>query len=163
MSEEISIEELPDFPREFLGFRGFKTLNPPQHDALKYLTADIPRNLIVAIPTGSGKTLIGEMGMARAILYEKKKAVYLTPLIALANEKFQDFKPYEEQYRVKVAVRTGEYQSSERDLSKYDVIISTYEKWVLFRCRVKAQAISFRVKQPSTSQFFLEEKASVRS
>ena len=129
MNEEISIEELPEFPREFLRFRGFKTLNPPQYDALKHLVTANPRNLIIAIPTGAGKTLIGEMGIARVVLFEKKKAAYLTPLIALANEKFQDFKPYEEQYRIKVAVRTGEYQSSERDLSRYDVIISTYEKW----------------------------------
>ncbi|MDR3062509.1 MAG: DEAD/DEAH box helicase, partial [Methanobrevibacter sp.] len=49
------------------------------------------KNLLVVSATGSGKTLIGELAGINN-LYKNKKFIYLTPLVALANQKYRDFK-----------------------------------------------------------------------
>jgi len=65
--------------------------------------------------------------MLKSILNEGGKALYLVPLRALANEKYEEFKKYE-QIGVKVAISTGDYDSTDKWLEKYDVIIVTNEK-----------------------------------
>ena len=51
---------------------------------------DAGRSVLVAAPTGSGKTVVGEYAVARA-LAEGRKAFYTTPLKALSNQKYGDF------------------------------------------------------------------------
>ena len=46
--------------------------------------------MVVCAPTGSGKTLIGEYAIYRA-LDQKKRVLYTTPLKALSNQKLRDF------------------------------------------------------------------------
>lgn len=46
--------------------------------------------MVVCAPTGSGKTLIGEYAIYRA-LHQKKRVLYTTPLKALSNQKLRDF------------------------------------------------------------------------
>jgi superfamily II RNA helicase len=48
------------------------------------------KSVIVCAPTGSGKTLIGEYAIYRA-LARGKRVFYTTPLKALSNQKFRDF------------------------------------------------------------------------
>ena len=50
---------------------------------------DADASVLVAAPTGSGKTLIAEYGIARARSL-KKRAFYTTPIKALSNQKFRD-------------------------------------------------------------------------
>ncbi|MFI5042075.1 MAG: DEAD/DEAH box helicase, partial [Acidimicrobiales bacterium] len=50
---------------------------------------DAGRSVLVAAPTGSGKTVVGEYAVERA-LEEGNKAFYTTPLKALSNQKFGD-------------------------------------------------------------------------
>jgi ATP-dependent RNA helicase HelY len=59
-----------------------------QLDALDAL--DAGRSVLVAAPTGSGKTIVAEYAIARA-LAEGAKAFYTTPLKALSNQKYGDF------------------------------------------------------------------------
>ncbi|MFN2589146.1 MAG: DEAD/DEAH box helicase [Actinomycetota bacterium] len=47
-------------------------------------------SVLVAAPTGSGKTVVAEFGIERA-LSRRRKAFYTTPLKALSNQKFGDF------------------------------------------------------------------------
>ena len=47
-------------------------------------------SVLVAAPTGSGKTLIAEYAVAKA-LHERRRAFYTTPLKALSNQKYSDF------------------------------------------------------------------------
>jgi len=47
-------------------------------------------SVLVAAPTGSGKTVVAEFGLEQA-LSRRGKAFYTTPLKALSNQKFADF------------------------------------------------------------------------
>ena len=61
-------------------------------------------NLLVVSATGSGKTLVGELaGIPKAL--NGKKFLFLTPLVALANQKYRDFKKRYEPLGLKVANR----------------------------------------------------------
>src|SRR5438093_9772794 len=51
---------------------------------------DAGRSVLVAAPTGSGKTVVAEYAVARS-LAEGRKAFYTTPLKALSNQKYHDF------------------------------------------------------------------------
>jgi ATP-dependent RNA helicase HelY len=71
----------------FESSRGFP-LDPFQCQALDAL--DAGQSVLVAAPTGSGKTVVAEYAIERA-LAEGRKAFYTTPLKALSNQKFGDF------------------------------------------------------------------------
>jgi len=86
------------------------------------------RSLVVSAPTASGKTLIAELAITKRVVEERVKALYLTPLRALAHEKWLEFKKYEERGLLRTAVTTGDYDSDDRWLSNYDVIVCTNEK-----------------------------------
>ncbi|BAZ31686.1 DSH domain-containing protein [Cylindrospermum sp. NIES-4074] len=60
-----------------------------QQDAIASLNAG--RSVVVCAPTGSGKTLVGEYAIYRA-LSRGKRVFYTTPLKALSNQKLRDFR-----------------------------------------------------------------------
>lgn len=62
-------------------------LDPFQRRAIEVI--DAGRSVLVAAPTGSGKTVVAEHAVARA-LGEGAKAFYTTPIKALSNQKFHD-------------------------------------------------------------------------
>ena len=62
-------------------------LDPFQVRAIAAL--DEGRSVLVAAPTGSGKTVVAEHAVAQA-LAEGRKAFYTTPIKALSNQKFAD-------------------------------------------------------------------------
>jgi ATP-dependent RNA helicase HelY len=78
----------PETPRaRFLSGYPFE-LDAFQLEAMDAL--DGGHSVVVAAPTGSGKTVVAEYAVARA-LAEGSKAFYTTPLKALSNQKFADF------------------------------------------------------------------------
>jgi ATP-dependent RNA helicase HelY len=77
---------LSSFRRRFTASLGFE-LDPFQVDALDAL--DHGRSVVVAAPTGSGKTVVAEYAVAKALV-DGAKAFYTTPLKALSNQKFGD-------------------------------------------------------------------------
>jgi len=107
--------------------RGIRRLYPPQEKAVRAGLLK-GKNLVVSAPTASGKTLIAELAIVKKVMEERAKALYLTPLRALAYEKWLEFKKYEERGLLRTAVTTGDYDSDDRWLSNYDVIVCTNEK-----------------------------------
>jgi len=69
-----------------IAYYGF-TLDPFQIDALGVL--DAGESVLVAAPTGSGKTVVAEYAVALA-RHVGKRAIYTAPLKALSNQKFSD-------------------------------------------------------------------------
>jgi ATP-dependent RNA helicase HelY len=64
---------------------------PPDRFQVEAIRAlDAGESVLVAAPTGSGKTLVAEFAVERA-LEMGRKAFYTTPLKALSNQKFGDF------------------------------------------------------------------------
>jgi len=105
---------------------GFGEFNPVQRSALEAGLLE-GKSLVVAAPTASGKTLVAELAMLKAVM-EGKKAVYIVPLKALASEKYNEFKEKYGSQGIKVAISIGDLDSSDPWLAGYDVIIATSEK-----------------------------------
>ena len=63
------------------------TLDRFQLEAIEHL--DAGRSVLVAAPTGSGKTVVAEHAIDRA-LSERKRAFYTAPIKALSNQKYRD-------------------------------------------------------------------------
>ena len=126
--------DLPDNIKEFYTGSGITELYPPQALALEAgLLSD--KNLVAAIPTASGKTLLAEFTMLRSILNEKRmgKALYIVPLRALASEKFERFRSFESILKsngrgVSAGISTGDFDSRDDWLGNFDIIVATSEK-----------------------------------
>ena len=123
---KIADLDLPKEAKNLILKRGFDSLYPPQGEAIKRGLLD-GVNLVLAIPTASGKTLVAELAMLKGILSRGGKAIYLVPLKALASEKFADFSEFEE-LGIKVIQSTGDFDSQDYKLTNYDLIICTNEK-----------------------------------
>ncbi|HET7404737.1 MAG TPA: DEAD/DEAH box helicase, partial [Candidatus Bathyarchaeia archaeon] len=111
---------------------GLDQLYPPQEDAIRAGVLE-GKNLVLASPTASGKTLVAELSILKHVLERQGKAIYLAPLRALASEKFKEFQRYSSIKKpsgehLRVGISTGDYDSSDPWLGRYDVIISTNEK-----------------------------------
>ena len=124
--------EVPSQIKEILRNEGYDLLYPPQEDAIRAGVLN-GRNLVLASPTASGKTLIAELCILKSILEKGGKALYLTPLRALASEKHDEFQRYAgivkgSQEKLKILLTTGDYDASDPWIERYDIIISTNEK-----------------------------------
>ena len=126
----MNIDELPLAPNiiSFLKSEGYTELYPPQKDAVKARVLD-GKNVLVSVPTASGKTLIAMLATLSHLSKNKSKVIYLTPLRALASEKFEEFKKLEKinGSKIKVAISTGDSNSTDNKLDDADVIILTNE------------------------------------
>src|SRR5258708_15567795 len=89
-------------------------------------------SLLVIAPNSSGKTFIGELASARALV-EGEKAVFLLPYRALVNEKYEQFyQLYREKLGYRIIRCTGDYQDQNEDFikGKYDIALLTYEMFL---------------------------------
>jgi helicase len=123
---------VPDSVKEVLIKSGIVELYPPQEEAIKAGVLE-GRNLVLASPTASGKTLVAELCALKHVLERDGKVLYLTPLRALASEKYEEFRKYsaitkKDGKRVSVGISTGDYDSSDPWLERYDIIVATNEK-----------------------------------
>ena len=124
--------QIPESVKEIILRAGIAELYPPQEEAIRAGALE-GRNLVLASPTASGKTLVAELCALEHVLEKNGKTVYLTPLRALANEKFDEFKKYTairkaDGKRISIGISTGDFDSSDPWLERYDVIITTNEK-----------------------------------
>src|SRR4030067_3431346 len=132
ISVKIADLSIPDSVKEIIIKSGIAELYPPQEEAVKAGVLE-GRNLVLASPTASGKTLIAELCGLKHVLEKNGRVIYLTPLRALANEKFDEFGKYtaitkRDGRRIRVGISTGDFDSTDKALERYDVIITTNEK-----------------------------------
>jgi len=101
---------------------------------------DFNKNIICAAPTGAGKTVLAEMGIAKA--HEMGgKAIYLSPFKALTQEKYDEWREgiFKDK---KISIVTGDYTLTEsriEELRKADIILLTTEMLDSRTRRMKAE------------------------
>ncbi|KXA92453.1 hypothetical protein AKJ64_03100 [candidate division MSBL1 archaeon SCGC-AAA259E17] len=118
---------LPEEVVDVLNQEGIEELYPPQAKAVRKGILE-GENLIMAIPTAAGKTLVAELCMLKSILDHAGKCLYTVPLRALASEKYEEFKRKYEPIGVSVGIATGDYDVSGSELAEYDILVATSEK-----------------------------------
>ena len=109
-----------------LNSNGFKHFNPMQNTVLKHSWHH--KSLVVSAPTASGKTVVAELCALNSIINRRKKVIYTCPLRALASEHYKDWKRKYSKLGIRIAISTGDFDSSSHYLSKYDLIFTTNEK-----------------------------------
>lgn len=122
-----------EFP---LGTLPFDTFNPVQSRFFEHYDKDC--NVLVAASTSAGKTTIAEMVFSHEIRKNHKKGIYVCPLKALAQEKYDEWRSPAHHFKdLKISICTGDYQLTEKrkkELDEADLIIITAEM-MNSRCR----------------------------
>lgn len=125
------INELP-LPLKFRDTAGVVSLMPVQQ-----LSVDAGllqgRDMLVVAATASGKTFVGEMAGVKNLLERRGRMLFLVPLVALANQKYQRFR---ERYGsfCEIALHTGvsrlnlpETRTVANRNIRADIVVGTYE------------------------------------
>ncbi len=137
--DEISAttEEIPDVPVSDLSLHPdlqalledrFDTLLPVQSLAVEHGLLEDEDQLVVSA-TATGKTLLGELAGLNRLLQGEGKLLFLVPLVALANQKEEDFQA-EYGHLADVTIRVGASRIREDGVAfepDADIIVGTYE------------------------------------
>jgi helicase len=119
-----SLELVPTTEIKY-GHWPFPSFNPVQSALAPYIEQDL--NGLVAAATSCGKTVISEMFASYVIRKLKKKFIFLCPLRALANEKYNDWtNPSHHFSDLNIGIYTGDYSEKE-GYENNDIIIMTSE------------------------------------
>lgn len=114
-----------DFPHMTYGFPEF---NPLQSTTVKYTDKDV--NIVVAASTSSGKTIVAEQYISSTVA-SGKKAIYISPLKALTQEKYDDWTDKDHSLsRYKTEILTGDYSLTPdrvSEISNANIILLTSE------------------------------------
>ena len=85
------------------------------------------KSLLVISPSGSGKTLVGELAAANCILEGLGKAAYLVPLKALATEKYKHFQRHYARLGIKVEISIGYHAgASQHDWGGFSFFFASF-------------------------------------
>ncbi len=92
-------------------------------------------NLLISAPTGTGKTLVGELaGISSLFQRERGKLLYLANLVALVNQKYENFKSRYKQFNVAIRVGMSKIDIGgedlvimDEDIQDADIICASYE------------------------------------
>jgi len=87
------------------------------------------RNLIIFAPTSSGKTLVGEIVSVHYAM-GKKRALYLVPMKALAEEKYHHFKDMYGELGIRTIISTHDRKEYDQDLERkeFHIAVVVFEK-----------------------------------
>ncbi|MDP8012252.1 MAG: DEAD/DEAH box helicase, partial [Thermoplasmata archaeon] len=84
------------------------------------------KNVVISMPTASGKTIIAYAAIMRALKLGMK-ALYMVPLRALAMEKFEELNStIGKEY--KIILSMGDFDTSSDELKSADVVVAVFEK-----------------------------------
>ena len=123
--KQIELIDTSKFPHMKFKFEKF---NPVQSEVFQYFSTDV--NCVVAASTSAGKTTVAEMFMSDSIS-KGKKAIFLSPLKAVSQEKYEDWTNPEHAWsKLNVSIVTGDYQLTDKrveELNNAHIIIMTTE------------------------------------
>ncbi|NLN71190.1 MAG: DEAD/DEAH box helicase [Thermoplasmatales archaeon] len=117
--------DLPPEALEALKQQGFSELYPPQAEAVPKALSG--KNLVVSIPTASGKSFIGYAAALKTVLERRRKVLYIVPLKALASEKRDDLDRFAD-LGIRTVMSTGDLDSEDRRIQDADIVVATSEK-----------------------------------
>jgi activating signal cointegrator complex subunit 3 len=132
----VPISEFPPWARKC--FAGIAQLNRLQSRLYEsaFLSGE---NLLVAAPTGAGKTNVALMTVLREIGRhlidddtvdrDSFKIIYIAPMKALAAEMVRSFQKRLAPLGVRVAELTGDMQLTRAEIAETQMIVTTPEKW----------------------------------
>ncbi len=106
---------------------GIIDLYPPQAEAVKKGILN-GKNLVLAVPTAAGKTLIAELSFIKSIVDNNGRCLYIVPLKALASEKYKDFKKKYSSLGLNVGMAVGDESAPNHLLKRNHILIATAEK-----------------------------------
>lgn len=112
--------------------RGLDSLTQIQAAAFTHPAFRSDINIILVAPTSSGKTFVGEVAAVLTAL-EMRRAIYLVPMKAIADEKYRDFREAygNPQVGLQVVISSGDHPEFDADIlvGNFDLAIIVYEKF----------------------------------
>ena len=103
-------------------------LFPPQKELINSGKLDSNEHCFICMPTGTGKTYLAEHAIEKAI-EGGFKAIYVTPLRALASEKFNEFRNRFPNTKVGIFIgETIQKSSTKGSYSSSQILIMTPER-----------------------------------
>jgi ATP-dependent DNA helicase HFM1/MER3 len=125
----VPVTTLPDRLRTVFPYPTFNAVQSRCFEKV-FRTDD---NFVLASPTGSGKTVILELAVCRAVATNatgQYKVVYQAPTKALCSERQRDWEVKFNKIGLKCAELTGDSDASDlRNVQSANIIITTPEKW----------------------------------
>ncbi|KAE8132257.1 Sec63 Brl domain-containing protein [Aspergillus pseudotamarii] len=125
----VSVHELPDKYRSLFPFPAFNAIQSKCFQPV-YKRDD---NIVLAAPTGSGKTVAMELAICRLLNNlkdERFKVIYQAPTKSLCSERFRDWNRKFHSLGLQCAELTGDTDYSQmRSVQNSQIIITTPEKW----------------------------------
>ena len=108
---------------------GITQLHPPQAEAVPIALSG--ENLLLAIPTASGKSLVAYLAILQKLLVDQpgSRAFYLVPLKALAAEKVDELREAGDALGLAVGMAVGDRSGETVSLDEADIIVATSEKF----------------------------------
>jgi replicative superfamily II helicase len=129
VAAELNVADV--IPKPFESIFPFDEFNRVQ-SAVFETVYNTDENVVVAAPTASGKTVIGELAILRTLINHQdvsnKKVVYIAPYKALSYEKLEEWTNKFVPLGYNVYVSTGETEIEPRKATNAHIIISTPEK-----------------------------------
>ena len=107
---------------------GVERLFPPQSEALPHALSG--RNLMLTIPTASGKSLVAYLALIHRLKndLEGGRGIYVVPLKALASEKASELKQLASKVGLRVGMAIGDRDGETGMVEESDILVCTSEK-----------------------------------
>jgi ATP-dependent DNA helicase HFM1/MER3 len=125
----VPVSSLPDRLRTVFPYPTFNAVQSKCFDTV-FMSDD---NFVLSSPTGSGKTVILELAICRAIATNatgQYKIVYQAPTKALCSERQRDWEAKFTPIGLRCAELTGDSDAADvRNVQSANIIVTTPEKW----------------------------------